>query len=140
MGKNIMTIEHRLPGVNQGQTNHKAGFNFARGLRAILRQDPDVIMVGEIRDTETMETAIEAALTGHLLLSTLHTNSAVATVTRLLEMGVEPYLLASAITGILAQLLVREICETCKEPSEVPSAMQTLFGRRTPENIYKGMG
>ena len=144
MGKNIITIEdpveYWLPGVNQGQTNHKAGFDFARGLRAILRQDPDVIMVGEIRDTETMETAIEAALTGHLVLSTLHTNSAVATVTRLLEMGVEPYLLASAITGILAQRLVRKICETCKEPIEVPVAMQSMFGDQPPERVYKGMG
>ena len=144
MGKNIITIEdpveYWLPGVNQGQTNHKAGFDFARGLRAILRQDPDVIMVGEIRDTETMETAIEAALTGHLVLSTLHTNSAVATVTRLLEMGVEPYLLASAITGILAQRLVRKICETCKEPIEVPVAMQSMFGDQTPESVYKGIG
>ena len=95
-GKNIITIEdpveYWLPGVNQGQTNHKSGFTFALGMRAILRQDPDVIMVGEIRDSETLETAIEAALTGHLVLSTLHTNSAVGTVTRLLEMGLEPYL------------------------------------------------
>ncbi len=97
-------------------------------------------MVGEIRDTETMETAIEAALTGHLVLSTLHTNSAVATVTRLLEMGVEPYLLASAITGILAQRLVRRICETCKEPIEVPVAMQSMFGDQQPASVYKGMG
>ena len=112
-GKNIITIEdpveYWLPGVNQGQTNHKAGFTFARGMRAILRQDPDVIMVGEIRDSETMETAIEASLTGHLVLSTLHTNSAVGTVTRLLEMGVEPFLLASAIRGVIAQRLVRKI-------------------------------
>ena len=99
-GKNIVTIEdpveYALPGVNQGQTNDKAGFTFANGLRAILRQDPDVIMVGEIRDSETLEVAIEASLTGHLVLSTLHTNSAVATIARLTDMGLEPYLLASS--------------------------------------------
>ena len=93
-GKNIVTIEdpveYALPGVNQGQTNDKAGFTFAKGLRAVLRQDPDVIMVGEIRDGETLETAIEASLTGHLVLSTLHTNSAVATIARLVEMELEP--------------------------------------------------
>ena len=143
-GKNIITIEdpveYWLPGVNQGQTNHKAGFDFSRGLRAILRQDPDVIMVGEIRDTETMATAIEAALTGHLVLSTLHTNSAIATVTRLLEMGVEPYLLASAVAGVLAQSLVRKICETCKEPIDAPAAMRPLFGANPPAKIYRGMG
>ena len=143
-GANIITIEdpveYWLPGVNQGQTNHKAGFDFSRGLRAILRQDPDVIMVGEIRDTETMETAIEAALTGHLVLSTLHTNSAVATVTRLLEMGVEPYLLASAVNGVLAQRLVRRICETCKEPVETPATVRSLFGADPPAQLYKGTG
>ncbi len=99
-GKNIVTIEdpveYALPGVNQGQTNDKAGFTFAKGLRSILRQDPDVIMVGEIRDCETLEVAIEASLTGHLVLSTLHTNSAVATVARLIDMGLEPYLLPRA--------------------------------------------
>ena len=143
-GKNIITIEdpveYWLPGVNQGQTNHKSGFTFARGLRAILRQDPDVIMVGEIRDAETLETAIEAALTGHLVLSTLHTNNAVATVTRLLEMGLEPYLLASAIAGILAQRLVRKICERCKEPIAAPSTLQHLFHGEVPTEIYRGMG
>ena len=144
-GKNIITIEdpaveYWLPGVNQGQTNHKAGFTFARGLRAILRQDPDVIMVGEIRDSETMETAIEAALTGHLVLSTLHTNSAVGTVTRLLEMGLEPFLLASAIRGVVAQRLVRKICEQCKEPVPTPSALQYLFQGDVPAEIYRGIG
>ena len=143
-GKNIITIEdpveYWLPGVNQGQTNHKSGFTFARGLRALLRQDPDVIMIGEIRDSETLETAIEAALTGHLVLSTLHTNSAVATVTRLLEMGLEPYLLASAVTGILAQRLVRKICERCKEPLPTPRALRHLFQGEVPTTIYRGMG
>ena len=143
-GKNIITIEdpveYWLPGVNQGQTNHKSGFTFARGMRAILRQDPDVIMVGEIRDSETLETAIEAALTGHLVMSTLHTNSAVATVTRLLEMGLEPYLLASAVTGILAQRLVRRTCERCKEPIPTPLELRHLFQGEVPSTIYRGIG
>ena len=143
-GKNIITIEdpveYWLPGVNQGQTNHKAGFTFARGMRAILRQDPDVIMVGEIRDSETMETAIEAALTGHLVLSTLHTNSAVGTVTRLLEMGLEPFLLASAVRGVVAQRLVRKICDQCKEPTPPPHALQYLFRGDVPTEIYHGVG
>jgi type IV pilus assembly protein PilB len=143
-GKNIITIEdpveYWLPGVNQGQTNHKSGFTFARGMRAILRQDPDVIMVGEIRDSETLETAIEAALTGHLVMSTLHTNSAMATVARLLEMGLEPYLLASAVTGILAQRLVRRICERCKEPIPTPLELRHLFQGEVPATIYRGIG
>ena len=144
MAKNIITIEdpveYWLPGVNQGQTNHKAGFDFARGLRAMLRQDPDVIMVGEIRDTETMETAIEAALTGHLVMSTLHTNSSIATITRLLEMGVEPYLLASALTGVLAQRLVRKVCETCREEIPAGDRMTALFGDNPPERVMTGVG
>ena len=144
LGKNIITIEdpveYWLPGVNQGQTNHKAGFDFPRGLRAMLRQDPDVIMVGEIRDTETMETAIEAALTGHLVLSTLHTNSSVATVTRLLEMGVEPYLLASALTGVLAQRLVRKTCEQCREQMPPRSPVGALFGDNAPKQLFRGVG
>ena len=143
-GRNIITIEdpveYWLPGVNQGQTNHKSGFTFARGMRAILRQDPDVIMVGEIRDSETLETAIEAALTGHLVLSTLHTNSAVGTVTRLLEMGLEPYLLASAVTGILAQRLVRKICERCKERVPMRRAVRHLFPGLAPDKVFRGMG
>ena len=143
-GKNIMTLEDPvefwLPGINQGQTNHKSGFTFARGMRAILRQDPDVIMVGEIRDSETMETAIEASLTGHLVLSTLHTNSAVATVARLVEMGLEPYLLASAVAGILAQRLVRKICDRCRESIPTPRALGRLFRDDTPPQVYRGAG
>jgi type IV pilus assembly protein PilB len=142
--KNVVTIEdpveYWLPGVSQGQTNPKAGFTFAQGFRAILRQDPDVIMVGEIRDTETLETAIEASLTGHLVLSTLHTNGAVATVTRLLEMGIEPYLLASTITGIVAQRLVRRICESCKRQAPVPAQSTRLFGSDVPDTLYQGAG
>jgi type IV pilus assembly protein PilB len=143
-GKNIMTIEdpveYGLRGVNQGQTNDKAGFTFAKGLRAMLRQDPDVIMVGEIRDSETMETAIEASLTGHLVLSTLHTNGAVATVSRLLEMGLEPYLLASSVLGIVAQRLVRRICNTCRVEVPTPPALRHLFRDGEPTSFYRGSG
>src|SRR4029453_12692141 len=110
------------------------------GLRAILRQDPDVIMVGEIRDPETLGTAIEASLTGHLVLSTLHTNGSVATLTRLLEMGVEPYLLASAMAGVVAQRLVRKTCESCKRPIPVPEAVKHLFGENPPKTIQHGVG
>ena len=143
-GCNIITIEdpveYWLQGVNQGQTNHKAGFTFARGLRAILRQDPDVIMVGEIRDPETLETAIEASLTGHTVLSTLHTISAAATVTRLLEMGLEPYLLASAVSGISAQRLVRRVCTTCRKPVPTPEGLRSLFSGGAPAQLYRGVG
>jgi type IV pilus assembly protein PilB len=143
-GKNVVTIEdpveYWLPGVSQGQTNNKAGFTFAQGLRAILRQDPDVIMVGEIRDPETLNTAIEASLTGHLVLSTLHTNGSAATLTRLLEMGVEPYLLASAMAGVIAQRLVRKTCESCKRPIQIPEPLKPLFEPNLPETIYQGAG
>jgi type IV pilus assembly protein PilB len=143
-GKNIVTIEdpveYALPGVNQGQTNDKAGFTFARGLRAILRQDPDVVMVGEIRDVETMDVSIEASLTGHLVLSTLHTNSAVATVTRLLEMGLEPYLLASSVIGIVAQRLVRRVCRTCRVEIQTPAALRAMFRDGEPASYFRGTG
>jgi type IV pilus assembly protein PilB len=143
-GKNIVTIEdpveYAIPGVNQGQTNDKAGFTFARGLRAALRQDPDVIMVGEIRDRETLETAIEASLTGHLVLSTLHTNSAVATIARLAEMEMEPYLVASSVLGIVAQRLVRRICVTCRAEVETPAALRAMFRGGGPQAFYRGSG
>jgi type IV pilus assembly protein PilB len=143
-GKNIVTIEDpvefSIPGISQGQTNERAGFTFARGLRAILRQDPDVIMVGEIRDRETLDTAIEASLTGHLVLSTLHTNSAVATVSRLLEMGLERYLLASSVLGIVAQRLVRKICRTCRTEASTPSALRAMFREGDTTTIYRGAG
>ncbi|MCK6528886.1 GspE/PulE family protein [Myxococcota bacterium] len=109
-------IEVRLPHITQGQTNPKAGFTFARGLRAILRQDPDVIMVGEMRDIETAQIAFQASLTGHLVFSTLHTSSTVETITRLLDMGLEPYIVASSLTAVLAQRLVRKLCRSCAEP------------------------
>lgn len=109
-------VEYYLPGVNQVQVNPKAGLTFATGLRAFLRQDPDVIMVGEIRDGETADIAVRAALTGHLVLSTLHTNTAAGAPSRLIDMGVEPFLLASAVVGVLAQRLVRRLCPRCAQP------------------------
>jgi type IV pilus assembly protein PilB len=116
---NITTIEDpieiKLEGINQSQVNAKAGITFASCMRAILRQDPDIILVGEIRDYETLETAISAALTGHLVLSTVHTNSAAATVTRLIEMGAKDYLVSSTLTGVIAQRLVRHLCDDCKQ-------------------------
>jgi type IV pilus assembly protein PilB len=143
-GKHIITIEdpveYALAGVNQGQTNEKAGFTFARGLRAILRQDPDVIMVGEIRDAETLSTAVEASLTGHLVFSTLHTNSAVATVARVVDMGLEPYLLSSCLVGIVAQRLVRRICPTCRTEIKTPAGVAHLFPRGAPEMMHRGTG
>jgi len=124
--KNILTvedpIEYNLEGIGQTQVNNKADMTFARGLRAILRQDPDVVMVGEIRDLETVEIAIQASLTGHLVLSTLHTNTAVGAVTRLADMGVEPFLLSSSLIGVLAQRLVRILCPDCKQAHKADKA------------------
>lgn len=118
--RNIITVEdpveYRLPGVNQVQVNVKAGLTFASALRSILRSDPDIVLIGEIRDRETAQIGVEAALTGHLVLSTLHTNDAPSAVSRLTEMGVEPFLVASALDAVLAQRLARRLCEKCKEP------------------------
>ncbi|MCB1213111.1 MAG: type II/IV secretion system protein [Chlamydiia bacterium] len=120
---NIMTIEdpveYQLPGIAQISVQHKIGLNFARGLRHILRQDPDVVMIGEIRDRETAEIAVQAALTGHLVFSTLHTNDAPSAITRLVDMDIEPYLLSSSIIGVLAQRLVRGICPYCQQPHQI---------------------
>ena len=121
-------IEYQLAGINQIQVKPQIGLNFANLLRSILRQDPDVIMIGEIRDLETAEIAVQAALTGHLVLSTLHTNSAAATVTRLRDMGLEDYLLAATLKGVLAQRLVRRLCPHCKSPEEMPPALVERFG------------
>ncbi len=143
-GKNITTIEnpveYEVVGINQGQINEKAGFTFAKGLRAVLRQDPDVIMVGEIRDSETLTTAIEASLTGHLVFATLHTNSSAGTITRLLDMGIEPYFLASGILAIVAQRLVRRICVHCPTELPVPAGVRHLFGDEVPELLMRGAG
>lgn len=125
--RNIITIEdpveYRMDGVNQVAVNTKIGMTFASGLRAILRQDPNIIMIGEIRDRETAEISIQAALTGHLVFSTLHTNTAAGAITRLLDMGIEPFLAASALRGIVAQRLVRKLCPACKQEYMVDEAM-----------------
>ncbi|HEY3313988.1 MAG TPA: ATPase, T2SS/T4P/T4SS family [Bacillota bacterium] len=122
---NIITVEdpveYEVPGVNQVNVNERAGLTFASGLRSILRQDPNIIMVGEVRDAETADIAIRSALTGHLVLSTLHTNDASGTITRLIDMGVEPFLLSSSIIGVVAQRLARLLCPRCKEPYELPA-------------------
>ena len=121
--RNIMTIEdpieYNIEGISQTQVNTKAGMTFVRGLRAILRQDPDVVLIGEIRDKETADIAVQASLTGHLVLSTLHTNTAIGAITRLGDMGIEPFLLTSTLQGVLAQRLVRRLCPDCREPYEV---------------------
>ncbi|MBQ7529238.1 type II secretion system ATPase GspE [bacterium] len=145
---NIMTIEdpveYQLPGINQVQVNAKADLTFASALRAFLRQDPDIIMVGEIRDKETATIAVEAALTGHLVLSTLHTNDAAGAVSRLVEMGVEPFLVASSVIGILAQRLARTICRNCKEAYEPDAEAIRRFGLSMYSDgkieFYKGRG
>ena len=115
-------VEYQLKGVNQIQVNEKSGLTFARGLRSILRHDPDVILIGEIRDQETAQIAVQASLTGHLVFSTLHTNDAPGALTRLVDMGVEPYLVASSLEAVLAQRLVRVLCPHCKQPDNSPTA------------------
>lgn len=140
--KNILTVEdpveYHIDGIGQTQVNNKAGMTFARGLRAILRQDPDVLMVGEIRDLETMQIAVQASLTGHLVLSTLHTNSAAGAVTRLMDMGVEPFLLSSSLVGILAQRLVRKLCPECKQAHKITEVEKRLFeGLNNSGSIYQ---
>jgi type IV pilus assembly protein PilB len=130
--RNLITVEdpveYQLPGVNQVQVNNKAGLTFAGALRSILRSDPDIILVGEIRDRETAVIGIEAALTGHLVLSSLHTNDAAGTPMRLVEMGVEPFLVASALDCVVAQRLARQLCDNCNEPHEPTAAELKLFG------------
>ncbi len=144
--RNILTvedpIEYDLPGVGQTQVNYKAEMTFAKGLRAILRQDPDVVMVGEIRDSPTAQIAIQASLTGHLVFSTLHTNSAIGAVTRLNDMGIEPFLLSSSLTGLLAQRLVRKLCHHCKQARRAtPSECKKLgVSEQTPPDIFHNIG
>ena len=144
--RNILTIEdpieYMLPGVGQTQVNTKVDMTFARGLRAILRQDPDVVMVGEIRDLETAEIAVQASLTGHLVLSTLHTNTAIGAVTRLQDMGVEPFLLSSSLLGVMAQRLVRLLCLHCREQYQPSvSEFDTLgLDRGNDVTLYRALG
>mgnify|MGYP006421887853 CR=1 FL=1 len=144
--RNILTvedpIEYNLPGVGQTQVNPKVDMTFARGLRAILRQDPDVVMIGEIRDLETAEIAVQASLTGHLVLSTLHTNTATGAITRLTDMGIEPFLISSSMIGIVAQRLVRVLCGSCKR-AYTPDASECAFlgcDGDSPPRIYRHVG
>jgi len=125
-------VELRLPGVVQIQTQADIGYTFARALRSILRHDPDVIMVGEIRDRETAEIAIQAALTGHLVLATLHTNDALSAVNRLVDMGIEPYLVAAALRAVMAQRLVRRLCPSCAQPHNDPEPLAQRWARLAP--------
>ncbi len=146
---NILTIEdpieYQLPGIAQVQVNKKAGLSFGNALRSFLRQDPDIIMVGEMRDLETAEIAIESALTGHLVLSTLHTNDAPSAVIRMVDMGVEPYLISATVIGVMAQRLARKVCQNCKEPYEEDAAYLRRFGFK-PESsdqkltLWRGRG
>jgi type IV pilus assembly protein PilB len=143
--KNIVTVEdpveYRQPGIQQVQVKSDIGFDFARSLRSILRQDPDIIMVGEIRDTETAQIAVRAALTGHLVLSTLHTNDAISTLVRLINIGVDPFLVATAVNVAAAQRLVKKICKHCKEPySPSPEEAALFAGGPVPEMLYRGSG
>ncbi len=144
--RNILTVEdpveYAVEGIGQTQVNTKVGMTFAAGLRAILRQDPDVVMVGEIRDHETAEIAVQASLTGHLVLSTVHTNSAVAAITRLRDMGVESYLLASTLSAVLAQRLVRRLCPSCKEGYEADDAERAMLDLQSDQaaTLYRPTG
>jgi general secretion pathway protein E len=133
-------IEYQLRGINQIQVKPQIGLTFANLLRAILRQDPDVIMVGEIRDLETAQIAVQSALTGHLVLSTLHTNSAAATITRLRDMGLEDYLITAVLRGVLAQRLVRRLCLACRRPAPAPDAMATRFGLQPGTTLWHPVG
>ena len=141
---NIITVEDpveiRIPGLNQVQVNAKAGMTFASGLRSILRQDPDIILVGEIRDGETAEIAMRAAITGHLVFSTIHTNDAVSSINRLVDMGLEPYMVSSALVGVVAQRLVRRICTNCRKAYEPDPQIIKQFHFEPGQKLYKGEG
>lgn len=137
--KNIITIEdpveYKLNGINQVQVNTKAGLTFANGLRSVLRQDPDIIMVGEIRDSETAEIAVRAAITGHYVLSTLHTNDSPSTVARLIDMGIESYLVSSALVGVVSQRLVKKLCPKCKKPYEASDIDKKILGLNSDDEL-----
>jgi type IV pilus assembly protein PilB len=138
IGKNVTTIEdpveYVFPGINQVQTNEQAGLTFATGLRALLRQDPDVILVGEIRDADTARIAVQSALTGHFVLSSLHGTDAAAALHRLLDMGIEAFLIASSVMGVIGQRLLRRICDSCKQPYEPNSEEMALFQHHLPNS------
>lgn len=142
--RNIMTVEdpveYDLPGISQTQINLRAGMTFARGLRAILRQDPDVILIGEIRDGETAEIATQASLTGHLVLSTLHTNTAAGAITRLQDLGVDSFLLASTVRGILSQRLMRKLCHHCRVEVQADEFNRGLLGLEPGATIFQSKG
>ncbi|MGB7406309.1 MAG: GspE/PulE family protein, partial [Pacificimonas sp.] len=142
--RNILTVEdpveYAVDGVGQTQVNAKVGMSFAAGLRAILRQDPDVVMVGEIRDHETAEIAVQASLTGHLVLSTVHTNDAVGAITRLTDLGVEPFLLASSLRLVAAQRLVRRLCPACRRPHAASASEARTLGLADGATIYAAIG
>lgn len=132
-------MEYAVEGVGQTQVNPKVGLTFAAGLRAILRQDPDVVMVGEIRDRETAEIAVQASLTGHLVLSTVHTNDAIGAITRMRDMKVEPFLLASTLRAVIAQRLVRRLCPACRRPVQ-GSSVAGLLGIEPEATVYEAVG
>mgnify|MGYP000055682997 FL=1 len=142
--KNLITVEdpveYRIEGINQVPVNNKAGMTFASALRSILRQDPDIIMIGEIRDTETAEIAVRASITGHLVLSTMHTNDTASTVSRLIDMGIEPYLVSSSVVGIIAQRLVKRICEGCKTDYKPTPEEKEMLGLDKDITLHKGAG
>lgn len=142
--KNIMTledpVEYQLEGIRQSHVDVKAGLTFQSGLRSILRQDPDVIMIGEIRDIETAEIAIQSALTGHLVFSTLHTNDAASTIARLIDMGIEPFLISSSLAGVLSQRLVRKLCPDCKQPTEVSEAILSRYNLSGDGHYFENKG
>jgi general secretion pathway protein E len=142
--RNVLTVEdpveYAVDGVGQTQVNDKVGLSFATGLRAILRQDPDVVMVGEIRDRETADIAVQASLTGHVVLSTVHTNDAVGAITRLRDMKIEPFLLASTLRAVLAQRLVRRLCPACRRPTQASGSVGELLGFEPGATIYEAAG
>jgi type II secretory ATPase GspE/PulE/Tfp pilus assembly ATPase PilB-like protein len=143
-GLNISTIEdpieYNIAGVNQTQVNQATDMTFAACLRTLLRQDPDILMIGEMRDRETADIAMRASLTGHLVLSTLHTNDAASAVTRLVDIGIEPYLLASTVTMIVAQRLVRKICDRCKCEDVISDEMRKSLGLMAGTPVFRGLG
>jgi type IV pilus assembly protein PilB len=142
--KNIITVEdpveYRMEGVNQTQVNNKAGLTFAAGLRSILRQDPDIIMIGEIRDAETASIAVRAAITGHLVFSTVHTNNTSSTISRLIDMGIEPYLLSSALVGVHSQRLIKRLCSHCKEEYECDEIEAKVLGVEEGTKLFRAVG